>query len=91
MKAAAFILLPNTTSSKALQNKVIGFYYLLKINAMLHLINVVSVIFLPSLYQIRNFTIAENVSLLPLKMNNYEASSNYSNVKKGQYRSKKEC
>ena len=34
MKAAVFILLPNTTSSKALQNKLIGFYYWVKANAM---------------------------------------------------------
>jgi hypothetical protein len=39
----------------------------------------------------RNFTIVKNVCLLCLKMNKYEAGSNYSSLKKGQYRSIKEC
>ena len=91
MKVAAFILLPNTTSSKALQNKIIGFYYLVKYNTMLHLKSAAFFISEIFTYQIRSFTIPKNVSLLFIKMKKYEAGSNYSNVKKEQYRSIKEC
>jgi len=42
-------------------------------------------------YQIRIFTIPENVSLLCTILKNYELSSNYSSAKKEQYRSIIEC
>jgi hypothetical protein len=91
MKAAVFILLPNTTSFKALQNNSIGFYYSLKNNTMLHLKSAAFFISgIPS-YQIRNFTILTNVCLLCRSVKNYETGSNYSNLKKEQYRSIIEC
>lgn len=42
-------------------------------------------------YQIRIFTIAKNVSLRFKILNKYEAGSNYSSLKIGQYRSITEC
>lgn len=58
---------------------------------MLHLNSAAFFISVNLSYNTSNFTILRIVSLLWLKMNNYEAGSNYSSLKKGQYRSIKEC